>query len=101
MISKDANKDTELMRRILELAARYDDQVRTSARTRDAHAIVFVSPVCRHPQFFGRFVRPAATHRHDPRLTATPSPVKTAWSKCGVTMLLKNLLLPPQIHYSV
>jgi len=29
MISKDANKDTELMRRILELAARYDDQERT------------------------------------------------------------------------
>ena len=74
MIPKDANEDTDLMQRILELAARHEEQVRTSARTRDAHAIAFVSPVCRYSQLFGRFGRPAAIHRHDPRLTATPPP---------------------------
>lgn len=43
MMPKDATTDTELMRRILELAARHEYQVRPSARTRDAHATAVVS----------------------------------------------------------
>ena len=42
MMQSDEFVDTELMQRILELAARHEAQVRSSARTRDAHAIPFV-----------------------------------------------------------
>ena len=45
MMQSDEFVDTELMQRILELAARHEAQVRSSARTRDAHAIPFVSPI--------------------------------------------------------
>ena len=43
MMPKDATTDTELMRRIQELAARHEYQVRPSARTRDAHATAVLS----------------------------------------------------------
>lgn len=43
MMQSDESVDKELMQRILEVAARHEAQVRSSARTRDAHAIPFVS----------------------------------------------------------
>ena len=45
MMQSDESVDKELMQRILEVAARHEAQVRSSARTRDAHAIPFVSPI--------------------------------------------------------
>ena len=45
MMQSDDSVDKELMQRILEVAARHEAQVRSSARTRDAHAIPFVSPI--------------------------------------------------------